>query len=135
MDYAVRRQLTIALENTPGRLAGVTASLAQNGINIEALSITDSVEQGVIRLVTNDPSACRAMLLRQGVGVVDTEVLSLELTDAPGRLSQIARAMADAGVNIDYAYASVLKAGERTRLILKVTPLAKARQVLDGLKD
>jgi hypothetical protein len=135
MKYQVRRQLTVSLENVPGRLATIAAALAENGINIDALSTMDSFEQGVIRLVASDPSACRQMLTRRSLNVIDTDVLVMELTDAPGLLAKISRALADGKVNIDYGYATTAGVGSKTKLILRVTPLDKARQVLDAIPD
>ena len=135
MKYQVRRQLTVSLENVPGRLATIAAALAENGINIDALSTMDSFEQGVIRLVASDPSACRQMLTRRSLNVIDTDVLMMELTDAPGLLAKISRSLADAKVNIDYGYATTAGLGSKTRLILRVTPLDKACQVLDGIAE
>jgi hypothetical protein len=134
MEYKVLRQLTITLQNTPGRLAGVTEALATEGINIDALSITDDAELGAVRLVVSDPSACRQMIQRRGLSVIETDVILAELTDGPGRMAKIARALADAKVNIDYGYATTLRVGEKTHLILRVSPLDKAKQVLDALK-
>lgn len=130
MKVSVRRQLTIALENTPGRLAQVAGGLAEAGVSIDGVSIIDGVEHGVIRLLTNDPSSCRAVLMRRGVTPVDTDVLCIELDDGPGRLAEVARLLADGGVNIDYAYATVSEPGTSAKLVVKASPLDKAKAVL-----
>ena len=59
MNFKIERQLTVALENYPGRLAAVSSTIAEKGINIEALSLIDSIEQGLIRLITSEPSTCK----------------------------------------------------------------------------
>jgi len=135
MRYTIQRQLTVALQNQPGRLATITQLMADHAINIEALSLMDNLEQGVIRLVTSDPVLCRELLIKAGFYVVEADVLVLEITDSPGKLARLSKALADAQVNIDFAYASVFKTGEMTRLILKVSHLPKACEILEILRE
>lgn len=134
MDYTIERQLTIALENQLGRLAAIGAVIASEKVNIEALSVLDTIEQGVIRMVTTDPALCKGLLAEQGFYVIEADVLAVGLVDSPGKLAQLCQAFADAEVNISYAYGSVPRAGEQTRIIVKVSNLARACQVLDALK-
>jgi len=135
MQYNVRRQLTVILENVPGRLANITAILTENGVNIEAVSISDSAELGVVRLVPGDASACRAVLMRRGLNVIESEVISMEVTEGPGKLAKVSRALADAGANVDYAYATTYGVGVKTRMVLKCSPMDKACKALDALKE
>ena len=74
MNFKLQRQITVAIENQPGRLAAISQALAASGINIKDLSILDNIEQGVIRMVTNDPAACKALLTEQGFHPVEAEV-------------------------------------------------------------
>lgn len=133
MQVALQRQLSVAIENQPGRLAFVSGLLAEHRINIEALCVIDNVEQGMVRMVVNDPPAARAVLEPAGIPVVEAEVLTLELTDRLGKLAQIAAALGSAGINIEYAYATVDHAGARTRLILKTSRPKKALEILKML--
>ena len=135
MKYAVQRQLSIAIENQPGRLAAVGRALAAESINIRDLSVVDNVEQGMIRLVTSDAVKCKAVLGKLGLYVVEADVLEVILTDTPGKLAVLSQALADAQINIDYAYGSEDKSQEHIRLILKVSNLAKACQVIDAFPD
>jgi hypothetical protein len=135
MKYAVQRQLSIAIENQPGRLAAVGRALAAESINIRDLSVVDNVEQGMIRLVTNDAPKCKAVLGKLGLYVVEADVLEVILTDTPGKLAVLSQALADAQINIDYAYGSEDKSQEHIRIILKVSNLAKACQVIDAFPD
>src|SRR5690242_668960 len=100
----LQRQLSVAIENTPGRLAAVSRMLSDRGINIEGLCVIDNVEQGMVRLLTSDPVNARAVLEFSGLPVVEAEVLVIELTDELGKLAQIAEALGNGGVNIEYAY-------------------------------
>ncbi|WP_218082249.1 ACT domain-containing protein [Anthocerotibacter panamensis] len=130
MHYTIQRQLTVALQNQPGRLAAICQLMAEAGINVEALSLIDNIEQGVIRLVTSDPPLCKQLLLQEGLYVVEADVLVLDLIDSPGQLAQVSTVLAKADLNIDFAYGSVDRVGEKTRLVVKVSNLSKACQVL-----
>lgn len=134
MHTQLQRQLSIALENQPGRLAGISRLLADRGIHIEAVCLIDNVEQGMVRLTTSDAAAGRAALESAGLHVVEAEVLAIETKDRLGKLAAISEALAAAGINIEYAYASVDHAGARTRLILKTTRPREALRILDALR-
>ena len=135
MKYAVQRQISIAIENQPGRLAAVGRALAADSINIRDLSVVDNVEQGMIRLITSDAVKCKAVLGNLGLYVVEADVLEVILTDTPGKLAVLSQALADAQINIDYAYGSEDKSQEHIRIILKVSNLAKACQVISAFPD
>jgi hypothetical protein len=135
MNFEVQRQLTVALENQPGALARISQVVSGSGINIEALSVTDNVEQGHIRLMTSDPPRCKELLASRGFYVVEADVLAIHVTDSLGKLAHISQALATAKVNIDYAYGSVDHAGAQTRLIVKVSNLKKAGAVIAALSD
>jgi hypothetical protein len=133
MTVHLQRQLSVALENQPGRLAAISRLLADGGIYIEAVCVIDNVEQGVVRLMTDDPVAARTILEGASCHVVEAEVLTLELTDQLGKLAMISEALAAASINIEYAYASVDHAGARTRLIVKTSRPRQAQEVLAAL--
>lgn len=135
MNCTIRRQLTIALENYPGRLAAVSALIAKHDINIEALTLIDNIEQGVIRLLVNDPVACKALLIDAGFYVIEADVLIVDLQDDLGQLASVSRALADAKINIDYAYGSVAKAKDLTRIVFKVSDLEHARETVANLAE
>jgi hypothetical protein len=135
MQVTTKRQLTVALENYPGRLAAVSTTIAQEGINIEAISLVDSIEQGLIRLVTSKPSICKALLVKQGFYVIEADVLAVEVIDSLGQLSRLTDALATAKINIEYTYGSTTRPGEKMRLMLKVSDLSKACEVLGQIKE
>ncbi len=134
MQYAIERQLTIAIENEPGRLAAIARAMAAHGINIRHISVVDTIEQGVIRLVTSDAAACRRVLREAGLYVLEADVLVVDLPDAPGMLGSLSQTLADARINIDYAYGSVGPGARQGRLVLKVSNLAQASEVLRGFE-
>jgi hypothetical protein len=135
MKYAVHRQLSIAIENQPGRLAAISRALAGESINIRDLSVVDNVEQGMIRLVTSDAAKCKAVLTKLGLYVVEADVLEMILTDTPGKLAVLSQALADAQINIDYAYGSEDRSQEHIRIIMKVSNLPKACEVIDAFPE
>jgi hypothetical protein len=135
MNCKIERQLTVALENYPGRLAAVSSTIAEKGINIEALSLIDSIEQGLIRLITSEPNTCKNMLVQQGFYVIEADVLAVELTDNLGELARLTQVLATAKINVEYTYGSTIRPGEKMRLILKVSDLGKACEVLAQIKE
>jgi hypothetical protein len=135
MQLQLQRQLSIALENQPGRLAAIARLLAEREISIHAICVIDNVEQGMVRLMTTDAIAARRVLERAGLHVVEAEVLAIELTDKLGKLAFISEALAASDINIEYAYGSVDHAGAKTRLILKTSRPAKAQEVLAALRE
>jgi hypothetical protein len=135
MKIHLDRQLSIALENQPGRLAHICHLLAEGGVNIDGVCVIDNVEQGMVRLMTNNAAAARAILEHAGLHVVEAEVLVLELRDQLGKLARLSEALGEAGINIEYAYGTVDHQGAQTRLILKTQRARKAHTILAGLGE
>jgi len=135
MNCHICRQLTVAIENQPGRLAAIGRTLATHGINIKDLSINDTVEQGVVRLITSEPARARELLTAAGLFVIEAEVLAVDLRDIPGTLARVSQTLADVGINIEYAYGSEDADERKLRLILKVSNVARAAGVLQTLSD
>ncbi len=133
MNYSIQRQLSIAIENQPGRLAMISKLMAEQGINIKDLCIVDNVEQGMIRLVTTEPANCKTVLEEPGLHVVEADVLVLILKDTPGQLERVCHALTDAKVNIDYAYGSEDAKEEEMRLIIRTSNTARAIAAIRGL--
>ena len=133
MHCTVERQLSVAIENQPGRLAAICATLAAHKINIRNLSVVDNIEQGMIRLVPSDPTLCRKLLVEQGLYVVEAEVMVVILKDWPGELGRLSEALASAHINIEYAYGTEDSSEKEMRLVLKVSQIPKAVEILRPL--
>lgn len=133
MKFTIQRQLTVALENFPGRLAAVSSIISQEDINIVAISLIDNIEQGVIRLVSSEPAICKNLLVKEELYVIEADVLAVELTDSPGQLARLTQALANAQINIEYTYGSTVRSGDTMRLIVKVSDLKGACQILTEL--
>lgn len=135
MEFAVKRQLTVALQNQPGRLAEISQLIGSHGLQIEALCVVDNIEQGVVRLLVDDAARCKDLLLKNGCYVVEAEVLAIHLSDRRGRLAAVTKALAAAHINIDYAYATVEHEKARTLLVMKVSNVRMAEDILGKLGD
>lgn len=130
-----RKQVTIFLENKPGRLAQLLGALAQRKINIIALTVMDRHEHGVLRLVTEDDAATRLTLQAANAHYTESDVLAVELKNQPGALANVCERLAQEHVAIDYAYCSSGGRNGKVFGIFKVSNLEKAQRVLaDGAK-
>lgn len=125
------KQISIFLENKHGRLAEVTQILGDNQIDISALSIADTTDFGILRLIVNQPQKAREVLEQNGFAVNINEVIAIEVEHKPGGLSK-ALAMLDAnGIGIEYMYAFVGNTESKDAMvILRVDNPEKAVQVL-----
>lgn len=129
MRHTIRKQLSLFLSNQPGMLNKVVATLAADRINILAITISDTVDHAVIRLVVDRPERALAILEERDVLVVETEVLVVSLANRPGALADLSGRFAAAGVNIEYAYGSTGGAGRHV-LVFRLSDLKKGIRVL-----
>jgi hypothetical protein len=123
-------QISIFLENKSGRLAEVTSILAAAGINIRALSLADTADFGVLRLLVNDSDRARQVLKASGFTVSKTEVTAVAVPDRPGGLAEILRLLDGAGINVEYMYAFVQRSGDNAIIIFRFENLEQAIQAL-----
>jgi len=123
-------QISVFLENKSGRLAKVTAVLGEAGINIRALSLADTSDFGILRLIVNDSGKAREVLKENGFTVGKTEVVALEVEDRPGGLANILEMLSSHGINIEYMYAFVERSGEDAIIICRFDETDKAISVL-----
>ena len=126
----VEKQLSIFLENRPGLLAKVCGTLADAGINILALSIHDTVDHAIIRLLADRPVKALLILEQLGLYILESDVVVLELDNRPGALGEVARKLARADINIEYAYCSATSRQGDGCLILKSDDQDRAIELL-----
>jgi len=124
------KQISVFLENKRGRLAELTRLLADNGINIRALCIAETVDYGVLRLVVNDPDRAQRVLADAGFTVTETDVLAVELVDRPGGLARVIEPLSRAGINVEYLYAFVGRAAEKATVVLRLEDMDRALPLL-----
>ena len=123
-------QISIFLENKSGRLAEVATVLAGAGINIRALSLADTTDFGILRLIVNDTEKAKQVLKDNGFTVGKTEVIAVEVPDRPGGLAHILSVMTEEGVNVEYMYAFVQRSGGNAIIIFRFDELEKAIHAL-----
>lgn len=123
-------QISIFLENKSGRLAEVTDVLAKNGINIRALSLADTADFGILRLIVNDLEKTKKILKANGFTVSQNEVVAVEVPDLPGGLAGILRALQGKGINVEYMYAFVQKTEGNAVLIFRFDEIERAIDTL-----
>ena len=123
-------QISIFLENKAGRLAEVTRILGEGGINIRALSLADTSDFGILRLIVNDHEKAKQVLKDNGFTVGRTEVVAVEVADQPGGLNRILEILFEAGINVEYMYAFVRQSGEKAVLIFRFDDIDSAVDVL-----
>jgi len=122
------KQISIFLENKAGRLSHVTRTLGDAGINIRALSIADTSDFGILRIIVNDPDKAYSVLKESGFTVSTTEVLAVQVPDTPGSLADVLEQMAEENINIEYLYAFIGTDANNALVIFKVENIEKARE-------
>lgn len=129
-------QITIFLENESGRLAEVATVLSEAGVNIRALSLADSTDFGILRLIVDDREKAKQVLKEHGFTVDKTEVIGVEVPDRPGGLAEILNLVKANAINVEYMYAFVQKSAVNAIMIFRFDDLEKAITVLQqgGLK-
>ncbi len=121
------KQLSVFLENKAGRLSSVTRTLGEAGINIRALSIADTSDFGILRIIVNDPERAYKILKEAGFTVSETEVIAVRVQDSPGGLASVLEQMSEANLNIEYLYAFLGTSEDDALVIFKVEDIKKAR--------
>lgn len=124
-------QVSVFLENKPGRLAELTRALGDAGLNMHALMVADTSEFGVVRIICDNPGRAQDLLRERGFGVSVTEVVAVEVPDRPGGLADLLESLGAAGLNIDYAYCFVKPSGDMAVDVFKVDD-ASAAGVLEN---
>lgn len=124
------KQISIFLENKRGRLLEATEALARAGINIRALSIADTSEFGILRLIVPEPDKAKDILEKNNFTVRENDVIAVQVVDSPGGLASVLKVLNDADINVEYIYAFVQKSGEKAVVVLKIEDLQKGIKVL-----
>jgi hypothetical protein len=124
-------QFSVFLVDKPGVLVQVTDKLAQAKVNISALTLMDSVEHGVFRIVCDDADRARAALRSLNIPMTETEVLMVELPNRPGAMADLCAKLGADHISIKYAYLTAGAPGGRTLGIFKVSDLKKALKTVD----
>lgn len=126
------KQLSVFVENKPGRLATITGVLFNEGINLRAFTIADAGDFGIVRMVVDNTEKAYKALKNAGFTVTVTDVIAVEVEDKPGELFRISKALGDEGINIEYVYAFTSEK-HKALIIFRVSDLEKAKNVLEKM--
>jgi len=125
------KQVSVFLENKKGRLAEVTALLARQGVNIRALSLADTADFGVLRLIVSDSVKCFDVLKKNDFVAQMTDVVAVEIDDHPGGLNRVLAVFDKNDINIEYMYAFVAKKAEKAIVIFRIDKIQLAAETLE----
>ncbi|ADW16270.1 ACT domain protein [Desulfobulbus propionicus DSM 2032] len=125
-------QIAVFLENKSGRLAEITRILADNDINIRALSVADTADFGILRLIVDKVDLAKDVLRAGGFTVGKTNVVAVEVPDRSGGLASVLKVVNEVGLNVEYMYAFVNKSGANAVLIFRFDDMDKAIEVLQA---
>lgn len=130
------QQLSIFLENKPGQLVKVTQTLKEAQIDIRAMSLADTKDFGIVRMIVSETDKAQEVMRENGFMSTITKVMCIAMDDHPGGLSKITELMAQADVNIDYLYACITEIGKNAYIVMHVDKEATAEKVLQeaGIK-
>ena len=123
-------QVSVFVENKPGRIAKIARVLGVNDINIRAVTISDRGDYGLINILVDDPERANSVLTEEGFSVSRKHVIGVVMKDKPGGLADIAEYLNESDVNISNAYGFIQKAGDRAVLIIEVDDFVKAQKVI-----
>jgi len=123
-------QISIFIENRQGRMAGITKLLADGNIDIRALSIADTTDYGILRLIVNDPEKATKLLKENHVMASITKVLAIAIDDKPGGLNKAIEILSSKNVDVEYMYAFVNPRKDTAFVILRVSDNDKAIEIL-----
>ncbi len=129
----VGTQISVFLEDEPGMLAGVAELLGKHGINVYALSLAEGLGHGYVRMVVDKPDEAKRVLRAAEELIMERDVLLLELSNRPGSLAVVARHMADAGINLEYAYCAGGPSVDKGLVVVRVNDTNKAVSILQRL--
>ena len=124
------KQLSVFLENKPGRLCAATDVLAKEGIDISALTLADTSEFGILRMIVDQPDRAREVLTESGVVVRLSDVIAVAMNDAPGGAVGILHLLSEAGLNVEYMYACVGKVTGKALMIIRTDDTEAATETL-----
>lgn len=125
------KQLTVFVENKQGSLVAITEALAKNGVNIRALSIADTQDFGILRLIVTDYDKAEKTLTEGGFLVKSTLVVGVKIGDEPGKLSKALGVLDKEGINMEYLYAFMSRTEKHAYVVLRVADNIAAEAALE----
>lgn len=126
----VLRQISVFLENVPGRLATLCNTLESNGIDLRAMATSEGSDYGVVRMLVSDVDGAERVLRDASLPFSTVDVLGMEVSDEPGALGKVAVRLAEAGINVEYAYATAVAGNAKALCVFKVSDPREAEATL-----
>jgi len=124
------KQLSVSLENVPGKLSEVSECLGTEGVNIRAISVADTSDISTVRFVVDDPEKAMNVLKSHGYSPKETEVIAVETPDHPGGLNAVLKPLREAQINVHYLYPFLGRVSDQAILIVGVDKIKEAQEVL-----
>jgi hypothetical protein len=126
------RQISVFLENRPGRLSALCRTLAEAGVNLSTLTLAETGEFGLLRLITPDPEKAKQVIEQAGYAATSTEVVALQVPDRPGGLASVLQALEARQISVEYMYAFAMKAGGDAVMVFRFDDMDRALSVLQA---
>lgn len=126
------KQISIFIENKKGSLAELTRFIAASNINLLALSIADTQDFGIVRIITDNPDSAREILKNEGYTVTATSVIAVSIDDTPGSMASVLEVLNDSDITVEYTYAFMSSAPGKAYVIFRVDNNDKAKLALSG---
>ena len=126
------KQLTVFVENKQGALVSITDTLSNHGINLRALSIAETKEFGILRLIVNDEATAEKILKDEGYLIKITDVVGVKIGDEPGKLSEALKVLDDNKINMEYLYAFMARTEKHAYVVIRVEDNAAAEKALNA---
>ena len=124
------KQLSVFIENKPGMMVAVTEALGKASIDIRALSLADTQDFGILRMIVDDTAKAKAVLTELGCVTSVTDVIAAAVPDEPGAMTEILAKVSDTGLNIEYIYAFVSPKNKKAYIVLRIKDVAAATVAL-----
>lgn len=124
------RQISVFVDNKPNQLAGVMKLIKESGINVRALSLADTKDFGILRMIVNDTDKAVDILRNASYAVTVTEIVAISIPDSPGQLSRVLDILGSRGVNLEYLYAFLGKSDKAVSFVIRVDDNAGAAAAL-----
>lgn len=125
------KQLTVFVENKQGALVSITETLSKNNINLRALSIAETRDFGILRLIANGEENVEKILSEEGYLIKITEVIGVKIIDEPGKLSEALKVLSDNDINVEYLYAFMTRSEEHAYVVIRVEDNEVAEKILE----
>ncbi|MBQ8961701.1 MAG: amino acid-binding protein [Ruminococcus sp.] len=125
------RQISVFVDNKPNQLAGAMRLIKEKGINVRALSLADTKDFGILRLIANDTDKTVDTLREAGYPVTVTEIVAISIPDTPGQLSRVLDVLGGEGVNLEYLYAFLGKSDRSVSFVIRVDDVENASAALN----